>query len=90
MKFLLSAASTCIATVVLAASALADNSVPPLQKSAAEFSSLDRNGDKRLSRSEAGYDDRLAAIFASADTNGDGFVSPEEFSARQTLTSSLN
>jgi len=45
------------------------------------FVSLDRNGDQRISRSEAGFDRKLSETFAELDTDGDGFVSAAEFSA---------
>jgi hypothetical protein len=45
------------------------------------FASLDRNGDNRLSRSEAGFDRWLSDAFAELDTDGDGFVSLAEFNA---------
>jgi len=45
------------------------------------FESLDRNGDHRLSRTEAGYNRLLSEIFVSSDTDGDGFVSRAEYEA---------
>jgi Ca2+-binding EF-hand superfamily protein len=49
--------------------------------SADSFAALDRNGDNRISRSEAGFDRRLSETFAELDTDGDGFVSVTEFTA---------
>lgn len=49
--------------------------------SASSFAALDRNGDHRISRSEAGFDRRLSETFAEIDTDGDGFVSIDEFNA---------
>lgn len=46
-----------------------------------KFESLDRNGDHRLSRTEAGYNRLLSEIFVSSDTDGDGFVSRAEYDA---------
>lgn len=43
------------------------------------FEPLDRNGDNRLSRSEASYNRLLAEIFAASDVDGDGFVSRAEY-----------
>jgi len=43
------------------------------------FESLDRNGDDRLSRTEAGYNRLLGEIFAGSDLDGDGFVSRGEY-----------
>lgn len=45
------------------------------------FAALDRNGDNRISRSEAGFDRWLSETFAELDTDGDGFVSIAEFTA---------
>jgi hypothetical protein len=45
------------------------------------FESLDKNGDERISRTEAGMDKRLSNIFATADTDGDGYVSKGEYAA---------
>lgn len=45
------------------------------------FDTLDRNGDDRLSRSEAGYDRLFSAIFATSDSDADGFVSRAEYAA---------
>lgn len=47
--------------------------------SSGSFATLDRNGDHRISRSEAGFDRRLSETFADLDTDGDGFVSAAEF-----------
>lgn len=43
--------------------------------SASSFAELDRNGDRRISRSEAGFDRVMSQTFAVIDTGGDGFVS---------------
>lgn len=51
------------------------------QGASASFASLDRNGDQRISRSEAGFDRKLSVTFAELDTDGDGFVSAAEFAA---------
>jgi hypothetical protein len=46
------------------------------------FESLDKNGDQRISRTEAGMDKSLSNIFATADTDGDGYVSKAEYAAK--------
>ena len=46
------------------------------------FDSLDRNGDRLISRTEAGVDRHLADDFAYVDTDGDGYISPAEYAAR--------
>lgn len=49
--------------------------------SSGSFATLDRNGDNRISRSEAGFDRRLSETFVELDADGDGFVSAAEFAA---------
>lgn len=57
------------------------------------FAALDRNGDHRISRSEAGFDRVMSDLFAEIDTDGDGFVSSAEYAAaeknRNTVSSNL-
>lgn len=57
------------------------------------FTTLDRNGDHRISRSEAGFDRVMSDLFAEIDTDGDGFVSTAEYAAaektRNTVSSNL-
>ena len=57
------------------------------------FTTLDRNGDRRISRSEAGFDRAMSDLFAEIDTDGDGFVSTAEYAAaektRNTVSSNL-
>ncbi|GFE81125.1 hypothetical protein GCM10011487_31250 [Steroidobacter agaridevorans] len=47
------------------------------------FATFDRNGDNRISRSEAGFDRKLSETFAELDTDGDGFVSAAEFATAE-------
>lgn len=58
------------------------------------FTALDRNGDHRISRSEAGFDRLMSETFAVIDTDGDGFVSTAEYAAaektRNTVSSNLS
>jgi hypothetical protein len=49
---------------------------------AAQFESLDRNSDQRLSQQEAASDENLAGKFAALDVDGDGYVTKREFAAR--------
>ena len=44
------------------------------------FESLDKNGDGKISLSEASNDDALFVAFKSLDTNKDGELTREEFS----------
>ncbi|HEY6642052.1 EF-hand domain-containing protein [Povalibacter sp.] len=48
------------------------------------FELLDRNGDNRLSRTEAGYNRQLLDIFVDSDVDGDGFVTRSEFESATT------
>jgi Ca2+-binding EF-hand superfamily protein len=56
-----------------ATSALAADAKP-------SFESLDKNGDGKISLSEASSDDALFVAFKSLDTNKDGELTREEFS----------
>jgi hypothetical protein len=60
---------------------------------AGTFTALDRNGDHRISRSEAGFDRVMSETFAEIDTDGDGFVSAAEYATadktRNTVSSNL-
>jgi len=71
------ASSACLLSAVSAAA----NDAKDKGATAGTFVSLDRNGDHRISRSEAGFDRKLSETFAELDTDGDGFVSAAEFSA---------
>ena len=61
---------------------------------ASSFTALDRNGDHRISRSEAGFDRVMSETFAEIDTDGDGFVSSAEYAeaekTRNTVSSNLS
>lgn len=52
-----------------------------LKPTAATFTTLDRNADNQLSKTEAGTDRKLSDAFAYVDTNGDGFISRDEYLA---------
>lgn len=80
MQKLVFAALAGSACLLAAASVFADDAKDKVASSGL-FASLDRNGDKRISRSEAGFDRKLSETFAELDTDGDGFVSAAEFSA---------
>jgi hypothetical protein len=49
--------------------------------STAQFESLDRNSDQRLSQQEAQSDESIAGKFAALDVDGDGYVTKREYSA---------
>lgn len=93
--FALAAAATW---VVAFGNASADNvahsdSAQKVSVASNSFTALDRNGDHRISRSEAGFDRLMSETFAEIDTDGDGFVSAAEFAAaektRNTVSSNL-
>lgn len=89
--FILASAAACLIASGLAS---ADDSGKPQKIAAASsFTALDRNGDHRISRSEAGFDRILSETFAEIDTDGDGFVSGAEYAAaektRNTVSSNV-
>lgn len=49
---------------------------------AAQFESLDRNSDQRLSQQEASSDQNVAGKFAALDVDGDGYITKREYTAR--------
>ena len=49
--------------------------------STAQFESLDRNSDQRLSQQEAQSDENLSGKFAALDVDGDGYVTKREYTA---------
>jgi hypothetical protein len=65
------------------ASAAPDEGSVRVAATAATFESLDKNADRRISRTEAGRDRVVSETFAYIDTNADGFVDKAEFAARQ-------
>jgi hypothetical protein len=87
------------AWLVAFGSASAENAPPnsgkpqKLTAATSTFTTLDRNGDHRISRSEAGFDRLMSETFADVDADGDGFVSNAEYAAtektRNTVSSNL-
>jgi hypothetical protein len=71
------------ACLLATASALANDNARSRLTSASSFAELDRNGDRRISRSEAGFDRVLSQTFAEIDTDGDGFVSSAELATAE-------
>lgn len=52
---------------------------PGLAQAKPSFESLDKNGDGKISLSEASTDDALFVAFKGLDTNKDGELTREEF-----------
>lgn len=50
----------------------------------AAFASIDRNGDHRISKTEAGSYKNIIDRFAYIDTDGDGFITQDELMANLT------
>ena len=48
------------------------------------FKSLDRNNDRKISRSEASMKGSVSKRFDGIDSDGDGYLSRREFAARPT------
>lgn len=71
------AGSVCL---LATASAFANDAKEKVASSGS-FATLDRNGDNRISRSEAGFDRQLSETFVELDADGDGFVTAAEFAA---------
>jgi hypothetical protein len=91
----LAVASACFIAFGNAAADNVAHSDKPQKVSVASstFTALDRNGDHRISRSEAGFDRVMSDTFAEIDTDGDGYVSTAEYAAgektRNTVSSNL-
>lgn len=51
------------------------------------FTTIDRNGDHRISKTEAGAYKAIIDRFAYIDTNGDGFITADELAANLTARS---
>jgi hypothetical protein len=47
----------------------------------AQFESLDRNSDQKLSQTEAAADQNVSSKFAALDVDGDGYITKREYSA---------
>ncbi|HEY5807399.1 MAG TPA: hypothetical protein VIT67_05500 [Povalibacter sp.] len=76
------------ALALLSGSVLADEASPTTTTADTRvaFESIDRNGDHRISKTEAGSYKGLIDRFATVDLDGDGFVSKTEFDARTPQT----
>lgn len=77
------AAAACLFTALSASADDISSGKSKMLASAGTFDSLDRNGDDRISRSEAGFDRVMSHTFAEIDTDGDGFVSTAEYTAAE-------
>ncbi|MBM0107748.1 hypothetical protein JM946_23635 [Steroidobacter sp. S1-65] len=77
------------ATLLASAGAFGDDPGKGRIAAADSFNDLDRNGDHRISRSEAGFDRLFSQTFAEVDADGDGFVSAAEFAAAEKTRTNL-
>lgn len=75
--------ATCAASLLAAWAATADD-LPARSTADVEvvFKSLDRNNDRKISRSEASVKGSVSKRFDGIDSNGDGYLSRQEFAAR--------
>ena len=71
-------AATVLAVGVAAA---ADLDTPPAGADS-KFKSLDRDGDQRLSKSEAAKDKTLMENFAALDADSDGYLTTREYASQ--------
>ena len=63
------------------AAARAAESDKPASSAEETFKALDKDGDQRLSKSEAANDKSLARTFAYLDADGNGFLTLREYTA---------
>jgi len=81
MKTIFLATSLLAAAAAWAASA-EDLPVRSTEDVEVVFQSLDRNSDRKISRSEASMKGSVAKRFDGIDSDGDGYLSKQEFAAR--------
>jgi Ca2+-binding EF-hand superfamily protein len=81
MKTIFIAASLLAATAACSAAA---EDLPVRSSADVEvvFKSLDRNSDRKISRSEAAVKGSVSKRFDGIDSDGDGYLSKQEFAAR--------
>jgi Ca2+-binding EF-hand superfamily protein len=83
MKIIFIATSLLAAAAAWSASA-EDVSVRSSEDVEVVFKSLDRNHDRKISRSEAAVKGSVSKRFDGIDSDGDGYLSKQEFAARPT------
>jgi Ca2+-binding EF-hand superfamily protein len=71
-----------IALAALTATAAEELPVRSSEDVEVVFKSLDRNQDRKISRSEAAVKGSVSKRFDGIDSNGDGYLSRREFEAR--------
>jgi Ca2+-binding EF-hand superfamily protein len=81
MKTIFLATSLFAAAAVWTASA-EDLPVRSTEDVEVVFKALDRNSDRKISRSEASVKGSVSKRFDGIDSDGDGYLSKQEFAAR--------
>lgn len=79
-RLIAGAAVTLLPLAAFAQSPGPDPTQQPTQGQGATFESLDKDGDGRISKSEAEANATVKSQFASYDLNGDGFIERAEVS----------
>jgi hypothetical protein len=76
--------ATCLLLAALASSAATADDLPVRSTRDVEvvFTSLDRNQDRKISRTEAAVKGSVSKRFDGIDSDGDGYLSRREFAAR--------
>lgn len=80
-RSLIAAAAIAVLPLVVFAGDKDKSPAPMGAPMSPQFSSLDTDGDKRISRTEASSDTTI--VFASVDKNGDGYIDSTEFAHRE-------
>lgn len=78
MKILL----TALSAALLSSVAVAGEEAASARVAVTTFETLDKNGDRQISRTEATAEKALSDSFAIVDTDGDGYVTQAEYMAR--------
>ena len=72
----------CVAALPLQAAAVEDIPIRSTADVEVVFKALDRNNDRKISRSEATVKGSVSKRFDGIDSDADGYLSKQEFAAR--------